>query len=205
MDSLHGAMTRLRPSMLFLDSDFLRTGTAKEVGHIAHLSPTTRIIYFGQSLDEADQIRMLKAGVKGICPINVDISMLRKAVEIVQRGDIWVSRRTLTSLLDHAEGIGAEQAAWSQVDGEIVYWQNGHHPPAQYSEYPDQLQRLSARQRQIAKLLANGGTNKEIASNLGIAESTVKAHLTSIFRKVGVSDRLSLALIFTQRQMQEHR
>jgi len=54
---------------------------------------------------------------------------------------------------------------------------------------------LTEREREIAALVGNGGTNKQIARQLDISERTVKAHLTGIFRKLGVADRLKLALL----------
>src|SRR5438093_10335106 len=56
------------------------------------------------------------------------------------------------------------------------------------------LRRLTARERELVALVAAGASNKEIADRLSIAERTVKAHLTSIFRKLGVSSRLHLAV-----------
>ena len=54
---------------------------------------------------------------------------------------------------------------------------------------------LTVREREIASLVGNGGTNKQIANQLDISERTFKAHLTEIFRKLGISDRLKLALL----------
>jgi len=53
---------------------------------------------------------------------------------------------------------------------------------------------LSEREVQVARLIANGASNKEIADRLVITERTVKAHLTAIFEKLGVRDRLQLSL-----------
>jgi DNA-binding NarL/FixJ family response regulator len=50
------------------------------------------------------------------------------------------------------------------------------------------------RERQVAEAIAGGANNKEIARQLGIAERTVKSHTTTIFDKLGVDDRLKLAL-----------
>src|SRR5262249_27055597 len=58
--------------------------------------------------------------------------------------------------------------------------------------------RLGPRERQIATLVGAGASNKEIARQLSISEATVKAHLTSVFRKLKVPDRLRLALSITQ-------
>jgi DNA-binding CsgD family transcriptional regulator len=51
--------------------------------------------------------------------------------------------------------------------------------------------------REIATLIGAGSTNKQIARQLAITERTVKAHLTGIFRKLGIGDRLKLALRVT--------
>jgi two-component system NarL family response regulator len=54
---------------------------------------------------------------------------------------------------------------------------------------------LTRREREIAELIGNGECNKQIARQLTITERTVKAHLTEIFRKLGIADRLKLALL----------
>jgi two-component system NarL family response regulator len=56
---------------------------------------------------------------------------------------------------------------------------------------------LTRREREIAELIGNGESNKQIARQLAITERTVKAHLTEIFRKLGIADRLRLALLIT--------
>ena len=53
---------------------------------------------------------------------------------------------------------------------------------------------LTAREREVLELLAGGLANKQIARRLGIAEKTVKAHLTSVFQRIGVTDRTQAAL-----------
>jgi len=59
------------------------------------------------------------------------------------------------------------------------------------------LANLTRREHEIATLVGNGESNKQIAQHLAITERTVKAHLTEIFRKLDVADRLKLALIVT--------
>jgi DNA-binding NarL/FixJ family response regulator len=61
-------------------------------------------------------------------------------------------------------------------------------------ERTDRLSALTTREIQIASAVAEGRGNREIATQLGITEQTVKNHLTSIFEKVGVASRLQLAL-----------
>jgi two-component system, NarL family, nitrate/nitrite response regulator NarL len=63
-------------------------------------------------------------------------------------------------------------------------------------ERTDRLGALTTRETQIAKAVAEGRGNRDIAALLGITEQTVKNHLTSIYEKVGVESRLQLALFF---------
>ena len=58
---------------------------------------------------------------------------------------------------------------------------------------------LTPREQQIASAIADGRSNRDIAARLGITEQTVKNHLTSIFEKVGVDNRLQLGLALVKR------
>ncbi len=66
-------------------------------------------------------------------------------------------------------------------------------------ERTDRLSALTTRELQIARAVAEGRGNREIATLLGITEQTVKNHLTSIFGKIGVASRLQLALVFLKK------
>ena len=119
---------------------------------------------------------MLEAGVKGYCSLDIDPGLLKKAVQMVQKGEIWVGRRFISQLLDALVALTEKQRTKSLPK-------------------PDEsLDRLTPREREIVQLLGVGASNKEIGNQLNVTEKTVKAHLTSIFRKLGVSDRLHLAL-----------
>ena len=65
----------------------------------------------------------------------------------------------------------------------------------QHSEVPDGFDQLTEREYQVAMAVGKGLNNKEIASQLGLGERTVKAHLTTTFEKLHVRDRVQLALI----------
>ena len=69
------------------------------------------------------------------------------------------------------------------------------------SSHYSRLVHLTPREREIALWIASGDRNKEIANRLEITERTVKAHLTSIFRKLGLTDRLRLALFILGRKI----
>ena len=61
------------------------------------------------------------------------------------------------------------------------------------------MELLSAREKDVARAVAAGKSNKEVAKELDITERTVKAHLSAVFEKLHVRDRLQLVLVFSGR------
>ena len=94
----------------------------------------------------------------------------------VQQGELWIRRSLSWHLLNELVTITQEKNRIKQAVGEL-------------------LANLTRREYEIATLVGNGETNKQIARRLDITERTVKAHLTEVFRKLDVADRLKLALI----------
>jgi DNA-binding NarL/FixJ family response regulator len=93
---------------------------------------------------------------------------------VVENGGLWVGQSLLQKLV----------GTTSRLIGQRMSGQNGQ----------DCLSQLSEREAQVAKLVAGGASNKEIAGQLSITERTVKAHLSAVFEKLGLRDRLQLSL-----------
>jgi len=181
---LERCMTRSKPAVLLLDFQLPQMGEVKGVSAIQRLCPSTRIILFTSVHDEKEVIRALRDGAAGYCKKEIEPSQLRKAVAVVQKGEVWVGRKTICQLL--AELTFGTETGPKECP-----------PLAEVC-----LQYLTARERQIALLVGDGSANKEIANELNISERTVKAHLTAIFQKLQISDRLRLGLFVTgQRQV----
>jgi DNA-binding NarL/FixJ family response regulator len=68
-------------------------------------------------------------------------------------------------------------------------------PKAETTQQHEKISSLTPREREIVELVASGNCNKVIANKLNIADRTVKAHLSVIFQKLKVNDRLQLALL----------
>lgn len=197
-DGLQRSLFSLKPSVLLLDGDLPGLNGAEEIVELLKLSTGTKIIMFTSYPDEKTQIRILRSGARGYCNKDVDHVLLRRAVEMVRKGEVWASRRTLARLLDEMSStapIGAlAQAQQDRVDLQDDFPRQS--PRALEMRFP--MDRLTPREKEIAALVGSGRSNKEIASQLHISESTVKAHLTTIFRKLRVTDRLGLALFVVQ-------
>lgn len=173
-------MVMLQPAILFLDLALCRPGGTAEIPAILRLSPTTKILVLTDSPNEAEGVAALKAGARGYCRKDITPPLLRKAVEMIQEGQVWMERTILPHLLEEL------------TSGEDHRLQDAA-PAAD-----DPLARLTNREREVVDLIASGASNKEIAGQLHVTEATVKAHLTTIFRKLGVSDRLQLGLFVTR-------
>lgn len=111
--------------------------------------------------------RLLSAGARAYCHAAAPTSLLTQVMAVVEAGEIWAGRSLVQRIL----------AAINQL-------------PAQKPS----LEQLSERERETATYAAQGYANKEIARRLDISERTVKAHLTSCYEKLGISDRVQLTL-----------
>lgn len=131
---------------------------------------TFAVIAFS-SLPSFDQaVRLLKMGVRGYLNTHTSTSNMENAIRSVLDGGVWFDPGVIQEIIAH-----------------LVVPQGGSEPS--HKEF-----NLSERENQIAHYVAQGISNKEIASLLDITERTVKAHLLSCYQKVGVHDRISLAL-----------
>jgi DNA-binding NarL/FixJ family response regulator len=121
---------------------------------------------------------MLEIGARGYCNIDIDPVLLKKAVQVVQKGEIWVGRSVISSLVQKLTARRESLHKHSDTDA-------------------FDLSSLTPKEREIARMVGSAASNKQIAVGLGISEATVKSHLTDIFRKLRIIDRLELALFVT--------
>ncbi len=184
--ALYQCMAELKPAVLLLDHDRGHFGAIRHLSAIFRRNSSTRVVLLTSNPTHAEGVAAIKAGAKGYCHKNVNGLLLRKTVEMVKKGEIWVCRRLGSALLEELTALSyfGQQAARA-----------GKEKP---SKQDGLLNALSRREREVAYLIGNGEHNKGISSRLNISEKTVKAHLTMIFRKLGVSDRLRLALFMTK-------
>ncbi|PWU20936.1 MAG: DNA-binding response regulator [Candidatus Rokuibacteriota bacterium] len=159
-----------RPDLVLLD---LRLAEARGLDLLPRLvttSPAPKVLIVTAFPDEpviADAIRL---GAKGVVPKDATRETLLSAIRTVGAGRLWLppdlSARVITALT--------------------------HSTPSSLGE---RLGTLTARERDIVVLVGEGLKNREIAQRLAVAEKTIKGHLTNIFLKLGVPDRLALALL----------
>lgn len=168
--ALEKALTQDVPDVLLVD---LSTGTFSldTLWIIRTLSPTTRTVFLTNLPDDNEALTALREGAAGYGSRQTEAGLLVAAIGLVRRGGIWVAPRVILQLI---ERLGAPHGSG-----------RGHNGSGFLG--------LTPREHQIAELIASGAANKEIADRLHIEERTVKAHVSNIFPKVGVSNRVQLA------------
>jgi two-component system nitrate/nitrite response regulator NarL len=162
-------LTKLKPDILLLD---LRMPEKDGLGVLEEVNfdtLPTRVIVLTAAEDDRDVVRAMRLGARGVVLKQSASDLLLKSIRKVSDGEIWLDNRMTAEVIDAFKK--------SSESG-------------QRREKP----LLSYREKEIVQLVAQGFRNREIGEKLFISEQTVKNHLHNIFDKLGVSDRLELAL-----------
>jgi DNA-binding NarL/FixJ family response regulator len=149
----------------------------------------TRVIVLTASEDKDDFVRAMKLGTSGIVLKQTATELLIESIRKVHAGEMWLDSRATTALLRQLVAPGEPPMV---------------KPPLPAPGERERLA-LSQREREVVALVAQGLKNKEMAERLFISEQTVKNHLHNIFDKLGVSDRLELALYAIHNNLQTGR
>lgn len=165
------------PSAVLLDSELLERPIERQVGEIVNIAGSARVIVLTPVFVEDEEIALLKAGAKGCCRRGIDPESLQQVLSVTSNGGVWVTRSLLPRLVS-----------------ELRKYVDAHRKPAETAPADNPLAELTQREREIVRLIVEGASNKEVASSLNISERTVKGHLSNVFQKLGVADRLKLVL-----------
>ena len=170
----------LTPSVIIVDAELLDHPIDRQVGQIVGSAPAGRVIVMTPVFDEDEEISLLKVGAKGCCRRGIDPESLQQVLSVTYDGGVWVTRSLLPRLVT-----------------ELRRYADAQHRPATEKPAPDKLSSLTTREKEIVRLIVGGASNKQVATSLDISERTVKGHLSNVFQKLGVSDRLRLVLYVT--------
>ena len=177
LDELTDDVARIKPEILLLDFDLLELNGRSSAVPLRKLCADTKIIILSDAISENSEWELLKAGVRGCCRNEIEPSFLKQVVEAVQLGELWVRRSLTCRLIDELGKTTSKNKAYRATLG--------------------LLNNLTQREYDIAVRIGNGESNKKIAHSCSITERTVKAHLTEIFLKLGITDRINLALVIS--------
>jgi DNA-binding NarL/FixJ family response regulator len=171
-------LQQFEPDILLLDLKMPGLDGLATLQRLQTAKNKTRVIVLTASDDKNEFVQAMKLGTSGIVLKQTATELLIKSIRKVHAGEIWLDSHTTAAVI--RQFVAADdmpQAAASTAPG-----RDRERSP------------LSQREREIVALVAQGFKNKEMAEKMFISEQTVKNHLHNIFDKLGVSDRLELAL-----------
>jgi two-component system, NarL family, nitrate/nitrite response regulator NarL len=176
---------KTRPDIVVLGWPASSPDSQKVFAAIQDAKLPSRIIMLVTGETREDFVEAVKQGCCGFVPKQTSTELLLKSIRKVHAGEFW---------LDHA--------STADVIRKLVK-KGGNNVPSSRLGVRDQSTALSQREREIVVLVAQGFKNKEMAERMFISEQTVKNHLHNIFDKLGVSDRLELALYAIHHNLHE--
>jgi DNA-binding NarL/FixJ family response regulator len=165
-------LEQLEPDIVLLDLKMPGIDGLTALQRLQTIKTKTKVIVLTASEDKNQFVQAMKFGTSGIVLKQTATDLLIKAIRKVHVGEIWLDSHTTAAVM-------RQFAAPMEP---IPVGRDRERSP------------LSAREREIVALVAQGYKNKEMAEKMFISEQTVKNHLHNIFDKLGVSDRLELAL-----------
>jgi two-component system, NarL family, nitrate/nitrite response regulator NarL len=167
-------LEREKADVVLLDFDLGEEQGSKFLENAARRGFTGRVLMVTAGMSDAGTLRALEGGASGVFLKHSPPAQLIDAIHKVVNGEMWLDPKAVRSLVAGAAGKSEEQRA---------------------------NQPLSARERTVLKSVFEGLTNKEIAANLQISESSVKAVMQQLFDKTGVRTRSQLVRIALERRV----
>jgi DNA-binding NarL/FixJ family response regulator len=162
-----------QPDILLLDLKMPGLDGLTALQKLQNARTKTKVIVLTASEDKNQFVQAMKFGTCGIVLKQTATDLLIKSIRKVHAGEIWLDSHTTAAVMRQFS---------SPLDSAPLGSRDRERSP------------LSQREREIVVLVAQGFKNKEMAEKMFISEQTVKNHLHNIFDKLGVSDRLELAL-----------
>jgi DNA-binding NarL/FixJ family response regulator len=166
---------KLNPDILLLDLQMPNLSGIGVLEALGDKNKTTRVIVLTASEDESAAIQAVRMGTAGIVLKQTATELLIKSIRKVSDGEIWLDSHMTTAVRKDSSQPTTVREPIKTV--------------------------LSAREREVVGMVCQGFRNKEMAEKMFISEQTVKNHLHNIFDKLGVSDRLELALFAIHKKL----
>ena len=174
----------LQPDLILLDIHLPGVNGIDALPALQEAAPQARILMLTVSEDEVDLAAALRAGAAGYLLKTMECDDLVGAILRAMQGQSMIAPEMTGKLVAAFRGTTSPDAPPAPAPAEA--------PP------PSVLDSLSPRERDILRGIAMGASNKEIARDLGIAETTVKIHVQHVLRKLAVSTRVHAAVIATE-------
>jgi len=156
-------------------------GGFRLVRQVQESYPSLSVVVLLDSMDRSLVVEAFRTGARGVFCRSDSFQALCKCIHCVHEGQVWASSKELQFVLDALVQPGLTA------------------PPGSSNSRP-----LSKREEEIARLVAEGLSNRQISDRLGLSEHTIKNYLFRVFEKLGVGTRVELALYALNRRQGRH-
>ncbi len=174
---LIGKVSRHAPDVVLICLTQNEGGNIDVIADLRRIIPQIKVVILSSPDSLLDQPAALKLGVTGIVGTNQSARVLTRAINQVSEGEVWLNQKLIAKLLD---GSFNNSGGKSKNKG---YFKD----------------ELTSRELEVVAMIGMGLNNKDIAKKMYISEATIRHHLSSIYGKLNVDDRLNLA-IYAYRQ-----
>jgi two-component system nitrate/nitrite response regulator NarL len=164
-------VSRLTPDILLLDLAMPRANGLTALQELSELGLPVRSVLLTAAIDRDDTVTALQLGARGVILKEAATKLLYRCLQAVMADEYWVGHERVHDIVQHL-----------------------HAATRRAGDPATPAQTLTPRELQIVGAIVEGASNKDIGQQLDLGEQTVKNHLSHIFDKLGVSNRLELAL-----------
>jgi DNA-binding NarL/FixJ family response regulator len=169
LENLRLAVERFPTDIVLLEGSLL-AGTANVIPELLRIAPDLKLIVQAAQADENHTVELYRRGVRGIISRSISPDLLVRCVRRIAAGETWIDNQSVNWVIEAYRAQAANLVS------------------------PRTQPRLSPKEMAIITCITQGKRNKEIAFQLGTTEQVIKNYLRKIYDKLGVSDRLELAL-----------
>ena len=174
--NLFSAMHRYPTDVVVLEGALI-SGTVDAIPELVRRAPEAKLIVQVTESDEANTVELYRRGVRGVVPRSISPDLLIKCVRKIADGETWIDNQSISWVID------------------------AYRSQATTLTNPKSQPKLSKKELAIISCITRGMRNKEIAYHVGTTEQVIKNYLRKVYDKLGVSDRLELALYCLHHQL----
>jgi DNA-binding NarL/FixJ family response regulator len=177
--ALAAAAVAAKPDVVLLDVelDARANGALERIEQLLRAANDIPVVILTSAQDDSAVQLSLRHGAVGLVPKDRPAEALRRAIHAARAGETWLDQATVSKMMRTSAPAPREAGG---------------------------LEKLTRRERQIAELVAEGLQSKVIAARLFISHTTVRHHLTSVFAKLGVANRVELMRLMLSSKRQQH-
>jgi DNA-binding NarL/FixJ family response regulator len=176
LQNLYAALVRFPTDVVVLEGQLL-AGTVDAIPELVRRAPRAKLIVQVAESDESNTVELYRRGVRGVVPRSISPDLLIKCVRKIAAGETWIDNQSVSWVIE------AYRAQATSLTG------------------PRNQPKLSKKELAIIGCITRGMRNKEIAYQIGTTEQVIKNYLRKVYDKLGVSDRLELALYCLHHQL----